>query len=47
MELTLVRASIETMEPETAEDFLDMFPMIGHVFGEDEDVVEIDNDMTL
>ena len=44
VELTLVRASIETMEPETAEDFLDMFPVIGHVFGEDEDIVEIDND---
>ena len=44
MELTLVRASIETIELETAEDFLDMFPVIRHVFGEDEDIVELDND---
>ena len=45
MELTLVRASIETIELETAEDFLDMFPVIRHVFGEDEDIVEIDDDL--
>jgi hypothetical protein len=41
---TLLRFAEETMLLESSEDFLDLALMICHVFGVDEDVVEVDDD---
>ena len=44
MELTLVRTCVKSVFPEAAKDFFDVLPVRVHVVGEDEDVVEVDDD---
>ena len=44
MEFAFIGTSIESVLLEPAEDFFNVFPMTVGVVGEDEDVIEVDND---